>query len=219
MRLVDRLGIAAGARVLDVGCGTGRLAAYLAERVGPTGSVAGIDPLPERVRLAREHVPSARFEVGLAEDLSALAEARRVLAPGGRLGVTTFPRELADVGTVAKILLPMFGRAPYAGHVDMSALTFARDGKTTTEHIGLVLAAGLELVELHVVPRVRVHATGEAFVDFMDASSFGNFLRIVPDALCAQFRAELAATLDAHVSPDGTLLDRSWGMMFVAERP
>ncbi|HEY1557351.1 MAG TPA: methyltransferase domain-containing protein, partial [Kofleriaceae bacterium] len=70
-RLVERLGIAAGARVLDIGCGTGRLAAWIGERVGPTGHVTGIDPLEERVRLAREHVPAARFEVGQAEELGA----------------------------------------------------------------------------------------------------------------------------------------------------
>jgi ubiquinone/menaquinone biosynthesis C-methylase UbiE len=52
-RLVERLGLDEAARVLDVGCGTGRLARWIAERVGPKGSVAGIDPLEERVASAR----------------------------------------------------------------------------------------------------------------------------------------------------------------------
>jgi hypothetical protein len=140
-----------------------------------------------------------------------------VLVPGGRVGVTTFPNELRDSGTVARVLMPLFGREPYASRIDLSTLPFARDGKTTTDHIGLVLAAGLELAELHVMPRDRIHASGAAFVDFMDASSFGNFLRLVPDELRARFRTDLAAELESLRGPDG-VVDRSWGLAFVAAR-
>ena len=73
-RLVERLGVAAGDRVLDVGCGTGRLARWIAERVGPKGSVVGIDPLPDRVAIARAHGDGITFEVGQAEDLGAFGE-------------------------------------------------------------------------------------------------------------------------------------------------
>ena len=41
-----------GERVLDVGCGTGRLGAYVADLVAPDGEVVGIDPLPLRIDLA-----------------------------------------------------------------------------------------------------------------------------------------------------------------------
>ncbi|HEY4159587.1 MAG TPA: methyltransferase domain-containing protein, partial [Polyangiaceae bacterium] len=60
-RLVERLGLQEGARVLDVGCGTGRLTHWLAERVGTNGAVIGIDPLEERIQLARSHGGAARF--------------------------------------------------------------------------------------------------------------------------------------------------------------
>ena len=73
--LVERLGLEEGARVLDVGCGTGRLAHWIAERVGIMGAVTGIKA-------------------------KALAEVRRVLRPGGRLGGTTLPQELSRAGTV-----------------------------------------------------------------------------------------------------------------------
>src|SRR5262245_21325963 len=47
-----------GERVLDVGCGTGRLGAYVAGLVAPGGDVVGIDPLPLRVEIAARKHPS-----------------------------------------------------------------------------------------------------------------------------------------------------------------
>jgi SAM-dependent methyltransferase len=42
-RFLDRVGIPPGARCLDVGCGPGEVLRLLAERVGPDGSVTGVD--------------------------------------------------------------------------------------------------------------------------------------------------------------------------------
>jgi trans-aconitate methyltransferase len=42
-RLLDELGLAAGDRCLDAGCGPGEAMRLMAERVGPSGSVTGID--------------------------------------------------------------------------------------------------------------------------------------------------------------------------------
>src|SRR5689334_14622239 len=74
-RLVERLGLEEGARVLDLGCGTGRLTRWIGERLGPTASVVGIDPLEERIGVARSQGGAARFEVGQAEDLGAFEDA------------------------------------------------------------------------------------------------------------------------------------------------
>ena len=44
----------AGDAILDLGCGTGELSAYLAELVGPEGKVVGVDPDKERLLLAQQ---------------------------------------------------------------------------------------------------------------------------------------------------------------------
>ena len=53
-KAVDRLGLRAGDRVLDVGCGTGRSLSYLQRAVGPTGRVYGIDISSGMLRKAQE---------------------------------------------------------------------------------------------------------------------------------------------------------------------
>jgi ubiquinone/menaquinone biosynthesis C-methylase UbiE len=54
LQLLDVLGLREGERVLDVGCGTGRLTESAAQRVGARGEVLGLDPLPLRVQRALE---------------------------------------------------------------------------------------------------------------------------------------------------------------------
>jgi SAM-dependent methyltransferase len=43
LRIFDRVGLGPGARCLDAGCGPGETMRLMAERVGPTGRVTGID--------------------------------------------------------------------------------------------------------------------------------------------------------------------------------
>ena len=240
-RLVERLGVERGLRVLDVGCGTGRLAHWIAARVGPTGGAIGIDPVAQRIDVARARGGTATFEIGQAEELGAfadasfdvvcmssvlhwvsdkaraLAEVHRILRPGGRLGVTTVPHELSTVSTVGLVLDHVLARAPYAGRVDRSMLTFVTGRATTTDLVSLVLESRLELVELHVTPSVRIFASGEAVVDFMEASAFGTLLRPVPLAPRSALRDDLIAAFDARSGPEGVAV-RAWGLLFIATR-
>jgi ubiquinone/menaquinone biosynthesis C-methylase UbiE len=107
--LVSREAGLRGERVLDAGCGTGRLVAALAR----DSSVWGIDASPEMLAVARERVPQgvrlkqARAEappfkagwfdrvvywlvVHLLDRPEAFRAAHRLLAPGGRACVVTF---------------------------------------------------------------------------------------------------------------------------------
>ena len=46
-----------GCRVLDLGCGSGRDVYALAQMVGPTGSVVGVDMTDGQLHVARQPVP------------------------------------------------------------------------------------------------------------------------------------------------------------------
>jgi ubiquinone/menaquinone biosynthesis C-methylase UbiE len=53
-RFLKRAGIKPGMQVLDVGCGTGNMSCKIAELVGTTGQVVGIDISEEQLIIARE---------------------------------------------------------------------------------------------------------------------------------------------------------------------
>ena len=54
--VVEALPLRRGQVVLDVGCGTGLCCGMLREKVGPRGSVVGIEESPEMVAVARGHI-------------------------------------------------------------------------------------------------------------------------------------------------------------------
>jgi SAM-dependent methyltransferase len=62
-RLLDMAGIRAGARCLDAGCGGGDVSLELARRVGPAGSVTGIDLDADKVGLARGEAAAAGISI------------------------------------------------------------------------------------------------------------------------------------------------------------
>jgi SAM-dependent methyltransferase len=61
-QLLENAGITAGMRVLDIGSGAGDVALLLADRVGPTGAVVGIDRNPAILETARERVAELEIQ-------------------------------------------------------------------------------------------------------------------------------------------------------------
>jgi SAM-dependent methyltransferase len=62
---IERLGVVAGERILDVGCGCGQTLLQLAELAGPSGQVLGVDISPPMLERARERV-AGRATIALA---------------------------------------------------------------------------------------------------------------------------------------------------------
>jgi SAM-dependent methyltransferase len=54
--VVEALPLQPGQVVLDVGCGTGLCCGLLREKVGPGGTVIGVEESPEMTAIAREHI-------------------------------------------------------------------------------------------------------------------------------------------------------------------
>jgi ubiquinone/menaquinone biosynthesis C-methylase UbiE len=127
--------IGRGERVLDVACGTGILARAALERVGPEGKVAGLDPNPDMLSVARRGSDAIEWRDGKAEKLpfadasfdavvsqfgfmffedraAALREMMRVLFPGGRLAVAVCDAVEHSPGyaAFANLLQRLFGK-------------------------------------------------------------------------------------------------------------
>ncbi|GGP93749.1 class I SAM-dependent methyltransferase [Streptomyces roseolilacinus] len=153
----------AGARVLDVGSGTGRPTAERLVRAGC--EVTGIDVSAEMVRIARERVPGARFEqadvrtfeapeggydavcaffpllvMDQPEVARSLTRAASWVAPGGAFAMATVPGDIRGLDIV------------WMGHeVTVSSLS-------AQDHLRLLEEAGLRVVHHHTAvyrPRGR----------------------------------------------------------------
>ena len=67
--LVEEAGVDRGDRVLDVACGTGIVARTAADRVGPTGSVVGVDLNEAMLIVARRVRPDLEWRQDDAAEL------------------------------------------------------------------------------------------------------------------------------------------------------
>src|SRR5262245_45283790 len=53
-----RVGLRNGQRVVEIGCGSGNIACWVAEQVAPEGSVVAIDVAPDQIDQARRQAES-----------------------------------------------------------------------------------------------------------------------------------------------------------------
>jgi ubiquinone/menaquinone biosynthesis C-methylase UbiE len=227
-RLALDLDIRSGHRILDVGAGTGRLAEHLAGLAGGPEYIAAIDPLPDRIALARRRLgDAARLTVGRAEDLSAfpdnsfqhvifnavfhwipdqpaaLREAARVLNAGGRIGITTGDRHRSNAfqGAVERVLAR-------PGFQDLSPVDWLPYRVSPEQLRSLLESAGFEQELLVSRSFTDYYAQAEDIFAFNRSSSFGNFLKELPPQRAEAARLAIAQELEALRGDRGIALQR-----------
>jgi SAM-dependent methyltransferase len=213
--LLDALRLGPGMKALDVGCGAGADVFDLAQRVGPTGHVTGVDfsesLIAEAIRRAAGRNLPVTFEVGDAQSLRfpddtfdavrtermlmhvpdaerALSEMARVLRSGGRVAVLDFDWE------------GQFCDSPYKETTRKITLSFCdsmRNGWIGRRLPRMLREAGMTDVAVSF-------RTVLANYDFLQLLLGGHIVRIVSAGALSENEADRWWTHLAHANSEGT---------------
>ena len=222
LALVKKLNISSRHKVLDVGCGTGRLTLKLA---GKVDHITGIDPSIQRIEVARRKLTkmnpgNVTFELGSSDDIGrygedvfdvvylnavfhwindkeeALNNIYRVLKPGGKLGICTGDKDHSfTVKIVAKEVLRR------AEIIDEGA-DFSTPVNTVELH-SLLRKSGFRIIEIKLKKDLWYFETPAKCLEYVEASSFGNFLGNTPVSVRDKVQAEILAELTKCQTPKG----------------
>jgi SAM-dependent methyltransferase len=223
------VGVAPGVRLLDIGCGSGYAARMAAAR-GAT--VTGIDITAELLEIARERVPGAEFVLAgmdtlpfadagfdvavafnalqfAADPVVAVAEAARVVRPGGVVAATTFAEPERNESTALHLALeplrPAAGGAGGAGGSGARHLPYALSEPGGLER--LLAGAGLESTATGEVPLDWSHPDVDSAVRAVLASG-GGAIAIEHSGEPAA-HAALTAAVAPFTGPDGSVTMRN----------
>jgi SAM-dependent methyltransferase len=236
---LDAAAPAPGERVVDVGCGCGATVLALADRVGPTGHVLGLDVSEPMSAQARRRIAAAglanaevvvsdaavhafsRAETDLlfsrfgvmffADPVAAFANLRTAMRPGGRLLCAAW-RPLADNPWFSVPMQAALPLLPAQAPVDPDApgpFAFARRERT----LEIFSAAGWRDVSLsrHDIP-MRFAEAGQIEQATEFATRVGMLARVLNEvdaALRATVRVAVAEALSSHETAAGISLTGS----------
>jgi SAM-dependent methyltransferase len=234
-------GIAPGARVLDVGCGSGQISREAARLAGPDGRVTGIDLFGPMLELARrrtaaaglgtvafEQVDAQVADLGAArydrvvsrngvmffgDPVAAFANLRRALKPAGKLVVLVW-QTLAENEWYADLFAAATGgREMPAGPPDAPGPFALGDaGRVRT----LLAAAGFAEPELVGLREPMVYGADLPTAETMALRVVAPVLDDLDEDARARARAAVRATLEAHLRPEGVVFRSAMWIITVA---
>jgi trans-aconitate methyltransferase len=240
MSALSELSIRGDERILDIGCGDGKITARISQLV-PDGSVLGIDISPDMISFARRRYSpvifrNLRFEQGDALDLrfdeefdivvsfaclhwirdhlSVLQGIYRSLVPGGRMLVQCGGRGNAAqlLDTTSEVCLEE-SFASYFKDFQFPYFFYEPD-----DYEMWIPAAGLHTVSVKLIPKDMVHSSREALEGFL-RSTWHPYLQRLPVELRSPFVQEIARRyIDRYSSPDGMIHVRMMRLQALAEK-
>lgn len=237
-RLIEGLPLRIGHRVLDVACGTGIVARHAAARVAPTGAVVGLDLNPGMLATARRIAAAAGLAIdfkqgdvnemrfseatfdavfcqqGLqffVDKAAALREMRRVLAPGGVVGIAVWGDPGPFIESLACVLSERLD--PKLGQQCLAPFTLADIDVLR----GLVSESGLRERELRTVSLTRrVEPTQDWLIRSTSGLPYGAAVAAMrPDARAAVVR-HVASALKSYWVTDHFAVPQDVHLLYLA---
>ena len=210
--LVAKLSLRGDERLLDIGCGDGRTAALIADRLR-AGSVLGIDASPGMIRLAARQFPPRRhpnlafrqmdarhielpFEFDVAfstaalhwiDDHEAVLRGVRVcLKPGGRLLLQMGGR--GNVADALDVVGDIIARPAWAPYFDDFVATYYFYGPEDYET--WLPRAGFCLLRAELIPKDMRHPGSEGFMGWLRTTWF-TYTQRLPEEMRGAFLREV----------------------------
>ncbi len=247
-RVMERVGIGAGERALDVGCGCGQTTVEIARRVGTTGAATGIDLSSMMLARARQAAADAgltqlsfengdaqthrfaasafdlafsRFGVTFFSDpVAAFANLATALRPGGRVGFICWQALQQNAWALVPLraALAHVPAPPVPPPDAPGPFAFA-----DAERVRAILnQAGFQAVEIEPVTQLLDVAGGadlDQAVEFLvQMGPLGRVLRDVTDGLRARVADAVREAVAAFVTPRGVQMP-SAAWLVTARRP
>ncbi|OPY65258.1 MAG: Trans-aconitate 2-methyltransferase [Syntrophorhabdus sp. PtaU1.Bin050] len=211
--LLDKLSLRGNERVLDLGCGDGRITADIARRV-PQGSVVGFDKSEKMIAFARQHFseesfPNLTFRIKDArkmdfdgefdvvfsnavlhwihDPMAVLKGIKKSLKPGGRVLA-----QMGGKGNAADILSALdsiIGSKEWSGY--FAGLTTPYAFFDAPEYRGWLQDAGFTVRRIELLPKHMLHAGKEGLAAWIRTTWLPYTAR-VPEELRTVFINEIA---------------------------
>jgi len=230
-RMLAQLGLFPGERLLDLGSGTGAMAAFAAAQIGPQGHLLALEPSPHRHGLAQahySHMPQIEFRCAGADSLAShrpesfdatylcevvhwlpavghtMKELFRLLVPHGRLGIQ---------GSLFEFESTVPEQEPFKKYQPEF-----RGNEIYQNLQNSLNEAGFRTISYLVQKTTTLFPDAETLVAFVEASSFNNYLGHLPEPLRTIARSRIVFDYRKKLTPEGIPL-HGYNIQVIAIKP